>query len=53
MKMEFHIRGRYEPVLGPIWDNWKADDIPELAAIIPGFIFDTKLIVDELHNYGR
>lgn len=52
VEMEFHIRGRNEPVFGPMWGNWKANDIAELAAIIPGFAFDSHRIMKRLQNYG-
>ena len=55
VEMKFYIRGRNEPVLEPIWDNWKAEDIPELAEIIHGFVFDTVSVsvMHMLRNYQR
>ena len=53
MEIEFYICGRNEPILRPMWDNGEAEDIPGLAEIIRGFVFDDELVMVVLHNYRR
>ena len=53
LDMEFYVAGINEPVLGPIWRDWEAEEIPELAAIIPEFVFDSESVMGVLQNYGR
>ena len=53
LEMEFYVADIDEPVLGPIWRDWEAEEIPELAAIIPGFVLNCQSIMNRLRNYRR
>ena len=50
VELEFYVCNIDEPVLGPIWRDWRAEEIPELAKIIPGFSFDCQLVMDRFQR---
>lgn len=56
MQLEFFVNRNNQavPVLGgPIWRNWNAAEIPELAEILPGFVFDSNLVLDTLQTFQQ
>ena len=56
VQLEFFVNRNNQavPALGgPIWRNWNAAEIPKLAEILPGFVFDSNLVLDTLQTFQQ